>query len=122
MESDGHRVGLKRRADAISRTEYEVYSFSTKHNLSEAAVDELLEMLSNVCTHLGHSSRFNAIICANVLYFLAVQIRFSPADIQSKTMKTMDKAARLAMMPDYEMYCVDLTEGVASVLTVFNMH
>ena len=37
-------------------------------------------------------------------------------------MKTMDKAARLAMMPDYEMYCVDLTEGVASVLTVFNMH
>ena len=85
-------------------------------------MDELLEMLSNVCTHLGHSSRFNAIICANVLYFLAVQIRFSPADIQSKTMKTMDKAARLAMMPDYEMYCVDLTEGVASVLTVFNMH
>jgi len=26
----------------------------------------------------------------------------------------MDKAARLAMMPDYEMYCVDLTEGVAN--------
>jgi hypothetical protein len=26
-------------------------------------------------------------------------------------MKSMDKAARLAMMPDYEMYCVDLTEG-----------
>jgi hypothetical protein len=25
-----------------------VYSFATKHNLSEAAVDELLEMLSNV--------------------------------------------------------------------------
>ena len=24
----------------------------------------------------------------------------------------MDNAARLAMMPDYEMYCVDLTEGV----------
>jgi hypothetical protein len=27
-------------------------------------------------------------------------------------MKTMDRAARLAMMPDYEMYCVDLTEGI----------
>jgi hypothetical protein len=27
-------------------------------------------------------------------------------------MKTMDNAARLAMMPDYEMFCADLTEGV----------
>jgi hypothetical protein len=114
VESDGYRVALKRKADAITRTQYEVYSFSTKHNLSEAAVDELLEMLSNVCTHLEHSSKFNAIIRANVLYFLTVQIRFRPADIQNKTMKSMDKAARLAMMPEYEMYSVDLTEGVAS--------
>ena len=114
VESDGYRVGLKRKADAITRTQYEVYSFSTKHNLSEAAVDELLEMLSNVCTHLEYSSMFNVIIRANGLYFLAVQIRFCPADIQNKTMKSMDKAARLAMMPEYEMYCVDLTEGVAT--------
>ena len=27
-------------------------------------------------------------------------------------MKSMDKAARIAMMPNYEMYCVDLSEGV----------
>jgi hypothetical protein len=114
VESDGYREGLKRKADAITRTQYEVYSFSTKHNLSEAAVDELLEMLSNVCTHLVHSFKFNAIIRAKVLYFLAMQIRFSPPDIQNKTMKSMDQAARLAMMPEYEMYCVDLTEGVAS--------
>ena len=26
-------------------------------------------------------------------------------------MKTMDRQARLAMMSDYEMYCVDLKEG-----------
>ena len=29
VESDGYRVGLKRKADAITRTQYEVYSFST---------------------------------------------------------------------------------------------
>ena len=28
-----------------------------------------------------------------------------------KTMKSMDKAAQIAMLPDYEMYCVDLSEG-----------
>ena len=50
VESDGYRVGLKRKVAEISRSQYEVYSFATKHNLSEAAVDELLGMLSNVCT------------------------------------------------------------------------
>ena len=39
VESDGYREGLKRKADAITRTQYEVYSYSTKHNLSEAAVE-----------------------------------------------------------------------------------
>ena len=47
---DYYRVGLKRKAADISRSQYEVYSFSTEHNLSWAAVDELLRMLSNVCT------------------------------------------------------------------------
>jgi hypothetical protein len=40
-----------------------------------------------------------------------LQVRFNPDDIQFKTMKTMDHAARLAMMPDYEMYSMDLKEG-----------
>jgi len=48
VESGEYRTRLKRKADSISRSQYEVYSFVTKHNLSEAAVDELLEMLSNV--------------------------------------------------------------------------
>jgi hypothetical protein len=42
----------------------------------------------------------------------AWQVRFCPEDIHHKTMKSMDKAARLAMMPDYEMFMVDLKEGV----------
>ena len=49
VESGEYRthLNLKRKADCISRSQYEVYSFqvATKHNLSEAAVDELLEML-----------------------------------------------------------------------------
>lgn len=51
LESDAYRVGLKRKVADISRSQYEAYSFATRHNLSEAAVDELLGMLSNVCTH-----------------------------------------------------------------------
>ena len=35
-----------------------------------------------------------------------VQVCFNPEDIQFKTMKTMDRAARLAMMPEYEMHRV----------------
>jgi len=46
--SDELRVGMKRAASQISRSEYEIYSFSTRHNLSEAATDELLQMLTNV--------------------------------------------------------------------------
>ena len=47
-----------------------------------------------------------------------VQVRFDPAGIQCKTMKTMDRQARLAMMPDYEMYCVDLKEGAVSGICI----
>ncbi len=50
-------------------------------------------------------------MCNNDTLCAAVQVQFDPSGIQYKTMKSMDKAARLAMMPDYEMYCVDLTEG-----------
>ena len=48
VESGEYRTHLKGKADCISRSKYEVYLFATKHNFSEAAVDELLEMLSNV--------------------------------------------------------------------------
>ena len=50
VESGEYRTHLKCKADCISRSRYEVYSFqvATKHNLSEPAVVEVLEMLSNV--------------------------------------------------------------------------
>ena len=49
VDSDNYRVGLKRKAADITRSQYEVYSFATKYNLSEAAINEMLGMLSNVC-------------------------------------------------------------------------
>ena len=39
---------MKRAAADISRSKFEVYNFSTRHNLYEAAIDGLLQMLSNV--------------------------------------------------------------------------
>ena len=46
--SDGFRVGMKRAAAAIPRSAFEIYSFASRHDLSEAATDELLELVSNV--------------------------------------------------------------------------
>ena len=42
------RVGMKRAASQISRSQYEIYNFATKHNLSETATNELLMMVGNV--------------------------------------------------------------------------
>ena len=39
---------MKRAAVDISSSKFEVYNFATKHDLSETAVDKLLQMLSNV--------------------------------------------------------------------------
>ena len=48
--SDELRVGTKRAAAAISRSEFEIYSFASRHDLSEAATDELIQLVSNVRT------------------------------------------------------------------------
>ena len=116
LESNEYRAGMKRRADTISRSQYEVYSFSTKHDLSEAAADELLNMLSNVSDPSSWQRLDIDLICRYSSLSddiqVAWQVRFRPEDIHHKTLKSMDKAARLAMMPDYEMFMVDLKEGV----------
>jgi len=40
-----------------------------------------------------------------------MQVQFRPDSIQQKTMKSMDKTACKAMMPDYQLFSVDLREG-----------
>ena len=49
--SDELRVGRKRAAAAISRSQFEIYTFATRHDLSEAATDELIQLVSNVRTY-----------------------------------------------------------------------
>jgi hypothetical protein len=49
--------------------------------------------------------------CAAANALACDQARFNSSEILLKTTKTMDKTARLAMLPDHEIFCVDLTEG-----------
>jgi hypothetical protein len=58
IPSDEYRVGMKRAAAAIPRSSFEIYSFSSRHDLSEAATDELLELVSNV-------SIFDGCLCSH---------------------------------------------------------
>ena len=46
-------------------------------------------------------------ICGSLI--LKVQVRFDTTGMH-RTMKGMDRAARMAMLPDHEIYCADLTE------------
>jgi hypothetical protein len=46
--TDVLRIGMKRSAVNLSRSEFEIYTFGTKHDLPESAVDELLAIVSNV--------------------------------------------------------------------------
>ena len=39
------------------------------------------------------------------------QMRFQPEEIFLKTLISIDRAARLDMLPDYDIYWVDLKEG-----------
>ena len=48
IADDEYHAGMKRNARGISRSQYEIYSFSTKYDLPEAATDELLQLVSNV--------------------------------------------------------------------------
>jgi hypothetical protein len=45
---------MKRAAEGISRSKFEAYNFATRYDLSEAATDELLQMLSNVGISCGY--------------------------------------------------------------------
>jgi hypothetical protein len=47
-----------------------------------------------------------------------MQVQFTPGDIVHKTMKSMDKASRLALLPNHQIYCADLSEGNFGLNTV----
>ena len=117
VESAEYSEELKCKADAMSRLQYEVYWFVTKTNLSEAAVDELLGMLSNVCTFvdLRWLSMCN---CKSLCYVLLriityynlllhtkfcltpMQVGFSPEDIH----KPLNLASLWTKLQDWPWY------------------
>ncbi len=57
--------------------------------------------------------------CAAADAFACDQARFNSSDILKKTMEPMDRTARLAMLPDHEIFCVDLTEGEYTKFSFF---
>jgi hypothetical protein len=57
--TDVLRVGIKRSAINLPRSEFEIYTFSTKHDLSESAIDELLTIVSNVSYILALLDTYN---------------------------------------------------------------
>ena len=46
--TEEYQAELRTAANHISRSQYEIYSFATRHDLSEAAIDELTALVSNV--------------------------------------------------------------------------
>ena len=67
---------------------------------------------------LSHCEKCEVNLNVHVLMWIfdalnSVQVRFDPESIVQKTvtMKGMDRAARLAMLPKHENFCVDLTES-----------
>ena len=54
-------AGMKRSAINLSRSEFGIYTFGTKHGLSESAIDELLEIVSNVSAALAFFGTWHVI-------------------------------------------------------------
>ncbi len=68
--------------------------------------DELLQLLINVSNDSLRTFMFG---CGSLMN--SVQVRFDPGSIIHKTIKGMDKDSRLAMLPNHEILCVDLTKS-----------
>jgi hypothetical protein len=49
IQSDKLRAGMKRAASQISWPEHEIYLFTTRYNLFQAATDEMLQLVVNIC-------------------------------------------------------------------------
>jgi hypothetical protein len=63
------RAGMKRAASEMSRSQFEIYTFATKHSLSVAAADELLMLVGNV---RDRDPSHRQIICFDVLLYCTV--------------------------------------------------
>ena len=102
---DARRSELKRKAENITRSYSEVFAMLTSGNSSQAEAARLLKTITNVTTVFVSAVR--------VLdkMFVLFQLKFSPADIPHTSLRTMAKNVRRAMMPECEIYKIELAEG-----------
>ena len=104
---EARRSELKRKAEKISRSYSEVFAMLTSGNSSQAEAARLLKTITNVTPVKFLFSAFSVL----GKEFVSFQLKFSPADIPHTSLRTMAKNVRRAMMPECEIYKLELAEG-----------
>jgi hypothetical protein len=104
---DARRSELKRKAENITRSYSEVFAMLTSGNSSQAEAARLLKTITNVTT----VTVFVPAVRVLDKMFVLFQLKFSPADIPHTSLRTMAKNVRRAMMPECEIYKIELAEG-----------
>ena len=104
---EARRSELKRKAANITRSYSEVFAMLTSGNSSQAEAARLLKTITNVTPVKFLFSAFSVL----GKEFVSFQLKFSPADIPHTSLRTMAKNVRRAMMPECEIYKLELAEG-----------
>ena len=105
---EARRSELKRKAEKISRSYSEVFAMLTSGNSSQAEAARLLKTITNVTPVFVSAVRLLDKV------FVFFQLKFSPADIPHTSvtsLRTMAKNVRRAMMPECEIYKIELAES-----------
>jgi len=102
---DARHSEMKRKAENITRSYSEVFAMLTSGNSSQAEAARLLKTITNVTTVFVSAVR---VLDKMFVFF---QLKFSPADIPHTSLRTMAKNVRRAMMPECEIYKIELAEG-----------
>ena len=111
-EDSSRRSDLERKAENITGSYSEVFPILTSADISQAEAARLLKTITNVMQHNYASSVFISVTMliplTNCLFF---QLKFSPADIPHTSLRTMATNVRRAMMPECEIYKIELADG-----------
>ena len=114
------RESLKRKAQGISRSESDVFSFLTHNTTSQEQAKQLLDIITNVSSSLIESHHYCNYFdyCGYCAYFDycnycddLLQLKFKPHDIAHSSLPSMANAVKSAMLPECEVYQKSLHEG-----------
>ena len=114
LPGEACRSELKSKTANITRLCSEVFVMLTSDNKSQAEAARLLKTITNV-TPVKFSSLFSVFRVLGK-EFVCFQLKFSPADIPHTSLRTMAKNVQramimLRMMPECEIYKIELAEG-----------